>query len=172
MGEPATSSGSLRVAGTAAGQCRAAARSSGRAELESDRREAERSHRRRKERVMKPRWQLWAGLLVLAVGARVAVAQELLLQPRPGEVLIGPLSFSQTVQGVPLTTRVAVFVAVKSSPDQLKVEARVIADLADLQQKIGALIDTIALPTDNCNHFGADNLVARIWGKQIAWSGG
>jgi hypothetical protein len=37
----------------------------------------------------------------------------------------------------------------------------------NLQNKIGPLIDTIPLPTDNCSHFGLDNIVARIWGKQI-----
>jgi hypothetical protein len=108
-----------------------------------------------------------AGLILLALSARAGSAQELLLQPRQGEVLIGPLSFSQTVQGVPLTTRISTFLAVTTKPDQLRVAARVVADFSDLQQKIGALIDTIALPADNCNHFGVDNLVARIWGKQI-----
>jgi hypothetical protein len=55
--------------------------------------------------------------------------------------------------------------------DQVRIGARVFADLADLQHKIGALVDTIPLPQDNCQHFGVDNFVARIWGKQITIDG-
>lgn len=92
---------------------------------------------------------------------------DLLLQPNPGEALIGPKPYNVTVQGVALTVRVSVFLSATSAAGQVQVDARVLADLSDLQQKIGAVIDTIALPTDNCNHFGADNLVMSISGKQI-----
>lgn len=94
-----------------------------------------------------------------------------ILQPQPGEALIDSRIVEQTVQGVALKAQVYTFLSVKPVDAQIQLHARVIADLSDLQNKIGALIDTIPLPTDNCARFSADNLVARIWGKQITVDG-
>jgi hypothetical protein len=102
--------------------------------------------------------------------AESAAPPDSLFTPRPDELLLGPVTFSPVVQGVPLTVPVSVLLSLQ--PDgadgtQIRINARAFADLADLQHKIGALIDTIPLPQDNCQHFGVDNFVARIWGKQI-----
>jgi hypothetical protein len=102
-----------------------------------------------------------------------AVAPDL-FTPRPDELLLGPVTFSPVVQGVSLAVPVSVLLSLQ--PDgadgtQIRINARAFADLADLQHKIGALIDTIPLPQDNCQHFGIDNFVARIWGKQITIDG-
>src|SRR5215213_969557 len=110
-------------------------------------------------------------LIVGSFGLSGAYSQEALLSPREGEVLLGPLSFEQNVLGVPLSVRVSPFLAVRSIEDQFDIHARIVADLSDLQNKVGQLVDTIPLPTDNCAHFGVDNVVARIWGKQIAIQG-
>jgi hypothetical protein len=99
------------------------------------------------------------------------MAQDALLIPRGDEVLLGPSPFEQVVQGVPIAVQVYTFFAIESVDDNLQIHARVVADLSDLQNKIGALVDTIPLPADNCSHFGVDNVVARIWGKQITVSG-
>lgn len=94
-----------------------------------------------------------------------------ILQPQPGEALIDSRIVEQTVQGVTLKAQVYTFLSVKPVGSQIQLHARVIADLSELQNKIGALIDTIPLPTDNCARFSADNLVARIWGKQLTVDG-
>jgi hypothetical protein len=85
--------------------------------------------------------------------------------------MLGPFPIAQTVQGVPIAASAYVFLSVKRADDPIEVSARIVADLSDLQRKAGALVDTIPLPTDNCAHFGVDNLVARIWGKQITVNG-
>lgn len=100
-----------------------------------------------------------------------AMAQDALLLPRPDEVLLDTRSVEQTVQGVPIKAEVYTFLSIGILDDKVKLHARAIADLSDFQNKIGALVDTIPLPTDNCSHFGLDNVVARIWGKQITVSG-
>jgi hypothetical protein len=110
-----------------------------------------------------------ATLLVLV--SRAGSAQDIFTQPRQGEGLLGPFPFDQTVLGVTLSSRASAFLSVTRVSEPIEVNARVVADLSDLQRKVGALIDTIPLPTDNCNHFGVDNLVARIWGKQITING-
>lgn len=90
-----------------------------------------------------------------------------LLQRRPEEVPIPPVSFPQAVRGIPLSISVSGVFSLLPNGSQIQVNARLLADLSDLQHKIGALVGTIPLPTDNCAHFGADNLVARIWGEEL-----
>lgn len=108
---------------------------------------------------------------ILALDSREVGTPDLLLQPRQGEALLGPVTIEQDVLGVPVSTRVSAFLILRQEADQVRIAARVVADLSDLQQKIGPLVDTIPLPTDNCSRFGLDNLVARIWGKQMAVDG-
>lgn len=100
-----------------------------------------------------------------------ALAQNPLLLPRRNEVLLDTRTVEQVVQGVPVTAQIYTFLSFKVAGDRLKILARAIGDLSDFQNKIGPLIDTIPLPTDNCSHFGLDNVVARIWGKQITIDG-
>jgi hypothetical protein len=109
---------------------------------------------------------------ITSAGAESALASPAavdpgLLQPRPGELVVGPVPFQQTVQGIPLSVPVSAFLSIQPVGTQIQIGARVVADLSDLQNKVGSLIDTIPLPTDNCAHFGFDNIVARIWGKEI-----
>lgn len=99
------------------------------------------------------------------------LVQDERLQPRPDEAQIGPLPSAQTVQGIPVSTPATLFLSVLPVDDKVQAKGRIVVDLSDLQNKIGLLIDTIPLPTDNCQHFGADNIVATIWGKRIAIDG-
>jgi hypothetical protein len=103
--------------------------------------------------------------------ALATLAQESILHPQPGEALVDNRIVEQVVEGVALQAPVYTFLSVKPVDAQIQLHARVIADLSDLQHKIGPLIDTIPLPTDNCSHFGFDNIVARIWGKQLTVNG-
>lgn len=120
---------------------------------------------------MKTMIQVVALTALFWFGAHSVVAQEALLEPRKDESLFGPYSLSQTVQGVPLSTEASAFLSLLPEGDALRINVRVVTDLSDLQQKAGTLVDTIPLPTDNCARFSLDNIVARIWGKQITISG-
>lgn len=94
-----------------------------------------------------------------------------LLQRRPEELAAPTLSFRPTVQGVSLTIPVTCFLSLAPDGTQVQIGVRAVADLSDLQAKIGTLIDTIPLPTNTCDHFGVDNTVARIWGKNLTIDG-
>jgi hypothetical protein len=96
-----------------------------------------------------------------------AMAQEGLFHPREDEMLVETRTLEQVVQGVPLQAQLYTFISLQPVDSLIRVNARAVADLADFQNKIGSLVDTIPLPTDNCSRFGLDNIVARIWGKQI-----
>jgi hypothetical protein len=110
-------------------------------------------------------------VILCSLASRAGSAQSLPTQARLDEAMLGPFPIDQTIQGVPVSANTYVFLAVKKADDPIEVSLRVVADLADLQRKAGALVDTIPLPTDNCSHFGVDNVVARIWGKQILING-
>jgi hypothetical protein len=92
-------------------------------------------------------------------------------QPRPDELPVGPVPFNQTVQGIALSTPVSALLSVQPQGNQLQINARILADLSDLQRKIGPLVDTIPLPKDSCDHNGIDNLVATISNKDLTISG-
>jgi len=114
---------------------------------------------------------LGASFLLFLVGVSSVEPQDLLAQP-PGEgIRIGPFPLAESVRGVPLALRSSVFLAIEEEKGQPRLLSRVIVDLSDLQRKVGAIIDTVPLPTDNCARFAADNLVPRIWGKQITING-
>jgi len=102
--------------------------------------------------------------LLIALLARSGLAQ-----PGAREIRVGPVVYHPTVQGFVLSTPVLLFISFQpqgpNGPPRLKV--RVVVDLSDLQGKIGPIIDTVPLPSDNCAHFGADNIVASIWSKKI-----
>jgi hypothetical protein len=100
-----------------------------------------------------------------------AAVPDSLFEPRPDELLLGPASFSPVVRGIALSLPVSVLLSLQPEGDQVRINTRVFANLSDLQHKIGALVDTIPLPQDNCQHFGVDNFVARIWGKKITIEG-
>ncbi len=93
------------------------------------------------------------------------------LQARPGEVQAGPYDQPHTVQGVTFSSPTFVFATLDPQPNALGFKARVVVDLSQVQGKIGDLVDTIQLPTNQCDHSGLDNVVARIWGKELTVNG-
>jgi hypothetical protein len=118
---------------------------------------------------MRSRCRFIAPTLLVALFARTGFAQ----QPGP-EIRLGPVIYHQAVQNMTLTIPVLLFLSLPpqgpDGPPRLKV--RVAADLSDLQAKIGPIVDTVALPTNNCDHFGVDNIVASIWSKKITFDTG
>ncbi len=108
--------------------------------------------------------------LIMIVVSTVAEPQ-MLFRPRSDEIVIGPVAIQESIQGIPVALRAWSFISILPINNQLTLQARVFADLSDLQRKVGKIIDTIPLPTKNCHHDGLDNLIARIWGKELAIRG-
>jgi hypothetical protein len=113
-----------------------------------------------------------AAFFLLALSG-VSPAQDALTQSPTEGIRIGPISLEETVQGVPLALQASTFLAVKEGDGDGRslLSVRVVVDLSEFQSKIAPIIDTIPLPNDNCGHDGIDNLVARIWGKEISNNG-
>jgi hypothetical protein len=88
----------------------------------------------------------------------------------PNEVQIGPVPIAQPINGVSVIVPVTSFMSLETKPEGLFLNARVYANLGDLQSKVGSIIDTFPLPTDNCRSYSANNPVVRIWGKQLTGS--
>jgi len=87
--------------------------------------------------------------------------------PQPDEITIGPVIATENIQGIPVNIPVTAFLKLATDSAGISVNLRLAANLSDLQQKIGSIIDTAPLPHNVCDHFGVDNIVARIWGKQL-----
>src|SRR5690349_6928849 len=92
-------------------------------------------------------------------------------QPTPNEVQIGPIPVTQSISGVPVTIAVTSYMNITTDPDGLAIGTRLIGNLGDLQARIGTIVDTLPLPTNNCQSFSANNPVVRVWGKQLVLSG-
>jgi hypothetical protein len=91
--------------------------------------------------------------------------------PQPDELLVGPAPVHNDVQGVSITIPVYAFFKATTGPSGLQINARVYADLDELQAKVGALIDKQDLPRNNCRSYSANNPVVTIWGKRLDLSG-
>lgn len=82
-------------------------------------------------------------------------------------VRIGPVILRQPVNGtevsIPVTTNARLF----KEKDSARLTGTVTAGLSDLQGKIGAIMDAMPLPTNNCESFSPNNLVVRISGSQL-----
>jgi hypothetical protein len=100
----------------------------------------------------------FAAILAMTVQSRSA---------SPDEVQIGPAEYQQNVNGVPVNVSAATFIRVDSANNRIQLNARVVGDLSDLQQKIGAIVDTFNLPHDNCGSYSANNPVVSIPRKEL-----
>jgi hypothetical protein len=89
------------------------------------------------------------------------------------QLALGPIPYQQSVNGVPVTVNVLSLIMVQTVGDSLSVTAKVDGDLFDLQQKIGTIVDTFKLPTDNCANTGVDkpNPVVSITTKSLTPEG-
>ena len=81
---------------------------------------------------------------------------------RGSEIFLGPYDAIETVAGIPVALRASAFLKIHRVGGEARIDARVVADLTDLQRRIGALIDSLPLPRDNCARFAVDNLVVKL----------
>lgn len=105
---------------------------------------------------------VWAATLLLRIASGQSIGNE---------VAIGPIPVPQNINGISVTLPVTAFVQITTVSSALQLRARVQIGLADLQTKVGEIVDTFAFPTNNCASFSGNNPVVRVWGKQLSVSG-
>jgi hypothetical protein len=93
------------------------------------------------------------------------------MSPTATEVQVGPVDVTQDIQGVAIIIPVTSFVAVQTAPTGITVSLRSFGNLADLQGKIGSIIDTLPLPKDNCHSYSGNNPVVSIYTKRLSLEG-
>jgi hypothetical protein len=73
------------------------------------------------------------------------------------QLAVGPITINNDVNGVPIAVSATSWVTVNSVDNDLMVDARIFADLIDLQRKFSNVVDTFGLSADECANRGADN---------------
>src|SRR5216683_697154 len=87
----------------------------------------------------------------------------------PDDLLVGPISYQQDVNGVSVTLTARTYFKVQTIGNKIYLKTQVIGDLGDLQRKIGTIVDTFKLPSDNCGSYSANNPVVSIPRKELAF---
>src|SRR5437870_5571133 len=84
---------------------------------------------------------------------------EVAAQGATDEVLVGPITTTNDVNGVRVNIEIASYFHVVSKADGLHLDARIEGNLENLQAKFGSIVDTFPLPKGNCDSYKPDNLV-------------
>ncbi|HEY7231028.1 MAG TPA: hypothetical protein VH558_11715 [Pseudolabrys sp.] len=71
------------------------------------------------------------------------------------QLAVGPVSITSSINGIPITVSVTSWVTVTSAGDEITVDARIFADLIDLQKKFSDVVDSFKRGARNCSR-GAD----------------
>src|SRR5262249_59877205 len=72
------------------------------------------------------------------------------------QTAVGPVAITNTVNGVPVTVNATSWITVNSSGSELTVQARIFADLIDLQKKFASILDAFKPSANNCANKAAD----------------
>src|SRR5215813_4520000 len=78
------------------------------------------------------------------------------------QTAVGPVAITNTVNGVPVTVNATSWITVNSSGSELTVQARIFADLIDLQKKFASILDAFKPSANNCANKAADTQNAVI----------
>jgi hypothetical protein len=102
---------------------------------------------------------IFVGAFLLAGLASQAAAQ----------LAVGPIAIKNNVNGVPVTVSATSWTTVSSVDNDIVVNARIFADLNDLQRKFASIVGTFKLAANNCANKGADtpNPVVSVKGSSI-----
>ncbi|TAY50941.1 hypothetical protein [Rhizobium leguminosarum] len=85
------------------------------------------------------------------------------------EMMVGPISYQQDVNGVAVNLSATTYFQLSNTAKEITLKARVVGDLTDLQKKIGQIVDTFALPSDNCKSFSGNNPVVNLPRKELLY---
>jgi hypothetical protein len=89
----------------------------------------------------------------LHLGALLAVC---IVSSATAQTSVGPVAITNTVNGVPVTVNATSWITGNSSGNEFTVQARIFADLIDLQKKFASILDAFKLPAYNCTNRAAD----------------
>jgi hypothetical protein len=79
-----------------------------------------------------------------------------LVSQATAQLAVGPIAINTNVNGVPITISATSWTTVNSADNELIVNARILADLIDLQKKFSDVVGTFKLPANNCASQTAD----------------
>jgi hypothetical protein len=82
----------------------------------------------------------WAALLAAGIATEASA-----------QVAFGPIAITNNVNGIPITVSATSWITVNASDSERPVDARIFADLIDLQRKFPKLLETLGLSTANCD---------------------
>ena len=71
------------------------------------------------------------------------------------QLAVGPVPITSSINGIPITVSVTSWITVSSAGDETTVDARIFADLIDLQKKFSDVVNSFKRSARNCNR-GAD----------------
>jgi hypothetical protein len=69
----------------------------------------------------------------------------------------GPIAITNTVNGIPVTVSATSWVTTNPVGNELRVHARIFADLIDLQKKFASVVGAFKLPPNKCGNRGQGN---------------
>ncbi|WP_316228257.1 hypothetical protein [Bradyrhizobium sp. SZCCHNR1039] len=110
--------------------------------------------------------------LIVCVAALVSSSTERAAAIESDDLLVGPISYQQDVNGIPVNLTARTYFKVQTIENKLFLKAQVIGDLGDLQQKIGTIVDGFKLPQENCKSYSANNPVVSIPRKELSFRDG
>lgn len=93
-------------------------------------------------------------------------------QTAPEGILVGPVSYTTPVMGVPVTAQARSYLSINTSGSGINVGLDATVNLADLQRQFPAIIETIPLPRENCKSFSPNNPVVSLRGQGLEYSSG
>ena len=88
----------------------------------------------------------------LFLGALVVVG---LVSKATAQLAVGPIAITNNVNGVPITVSATSWITVSTVGNERIVDARIFADLIDLQKKFPDVVEAFKLPADDCANRGA-----------------
>ncbi len=62
----------------------------------------------------------------------------------------GPIAITNTVNGIPITVSATSWVTTSSVGNEPRIQARIFADLIDLQRKFASVVESFKLPANSC----------------------
>ena len=74
-----------------------------------------------------------------------------LISRATAQLAVGPVPIMSTINGIPITVSVTSWITVKSVGDEITVDARIFADLIDLQKKFSDVVGSFKRSAGNCN---------------------
>jgi hypothetical protein len=74
-----------------------------------------------------------------------------LMSRATAQLAVGPVSIVSSINGIPITVSVTSWITVNSVGDETTVDARIFADLVDLQKKFSDVVDSFKRSARNCN---------------------